>query len=74
MKTGQRVIKVSLLVDEHVYEQLSAYAQLSDVSVFEVIRRGLADWTRSMQGARHEHDIKMPGSNVTDGLLPPGLH
>ncbi len=72
MKTG-RVIKVSLLVDEDVYEQISAYAQSTDVSVFDVIREGLAEWIRSMHPARHEDDIKMLGSNVADGLTP-GTH
>jgi len=72
MKTG-RVIKVSLLVDEDVYEQISAYAQLTDASVFDVIREALARWIRSMETAHDENDIKMPGSSVTGGLTP-GTH
>ena len=64
MKTARRVIKVSLLVDEDVYEKVSAYAQLTGVSVFEVIRAGLADWTGSMLA-------KLPRNNVTDEPLPP---
>jgi hypothetical protein len=65
MKTARRVIKVSLLVDEDVYEKVSAYAQLTGVSVFEAIRVGLLDWTGSMLA-------EMPRGNVTDGQLPPG--
>jgi hypothetical protein len=65
MKTARRVIKVSLLVDEEVYEKVSAYAQLTGVSVFEVIRAGLADWTGSMLS-------KLPKSNGTDGPFEPG--
>jgi len=64
MKTARRVIKVSLLVDEDVYEKVSAYAQLTGVSVFEVIRAGLSDWTGSMLA-------KLQKGNVTDGPGPP---
>jgi hypothetical protein len=70
MKTGRHMIKVSLLVEQETYEKLSAYAQLADVSVFEVIRQGLAEWTRSIPGVRPA--IKMPGSNVTNGPLLSG--
>jgi hypothetical protein len=72
MKTARRVIKVSLLVDEDVYEKLSTYAQLTDCSIFEVIRAGLAEWTGSMLPVRHENVIKMPRSNATDEPLPTG--
>jgi len=72
MKTARRVIKVSLLVDEDVYEKLSTYAQLTDCSIFEVIRAGLAEWTGSILPERHDNIIKMPTSNVTEGPLPTG--
>ena len=73
MQTG-RVIKVSFLVDEDVYEQLSAYAQLTEASIFDVIREGLTKWIRSMSISRHQHDIKMPARKVGDGPLPPDSH
>jgi hypothetical protein len=72
MKSARRVIKVSLLVDEDVYEKVSNYAQLTGVSVFEVIRAGLADWTGSVLAGRQELAPKMPQSNVTGAPLPPG--
>jgi len=72
MQTG-RVIKVSLLVED-VYEQLSAYAQLTDASIFDVIREGLSKWIRSMHTLRHQHDIKMPSRTVGDGPFPPDGH
>jgi hypothetical protein len=58
MKSARRVIKVSLLVDEDVYEKVSTYAQLNGVSVFEVIRAGLADWTWSVLAGRNERAPK----------------
>lgn len=73
MQTG-RLIKVSLLVEEDVYEQLSAYAQLTQASIFDVIREGLTKWIRSMPTLRHQHDSKMPASNAGDGPLPPDRH